>query len=173
MKQLKANMVLSIDGFIAYKDGDINWIPKVVSNAIQNEINQADTLLMGANTYTQIFEHNGYMPFKNKKLYVISHYEGNIAVDKNIEFLTVSPMKVIDVMKRQAENDLLVIGGGNFISSLIDNELLDKLSIHTVPVILGEGIPFLRASVGSSWELHEFEKLGDIVHTSYKLKKRL
>jgi dihydrofolate reductase len=145
----------------------------VVTNAIQNEINKADTLLMGANTYTQIFEHNGYMSFKDKKSYLISHYDGNITVDKDVEFLTVSPMKVIDEMKRQAENDLLVIGGGNFISSLIDNELLDELSVYIVPVILGDGIPFLRASVSSSWKLHEFEKLGDIVHTLYKLKKRL
>ncbi|KAA6310882.1 hypothetical protein EZS27_037895, partial [termite gut metagenome] len=60
MKQLKANIALSLDGFIAYKDGDISWIPNVISSTILNDINQADILLMGTNTHNEIIERNGY-----------------------------------------------------------------------------------------------------------------
>ncbi|OAV75858.1 putative dihydrofolate reductase [Bacteroidales bacterium Barb7] len=170
MKQLKANIVLSLDGFIAYKDGDMNWIPNIVSKAIQNDINQADTLLMGTNTHNEIFERNGNWLFKNKNSYVASHYGDNIAADESVHFLTVSPMKTILEMKQQDKNNLLVIGGGKFISSLIENELLDILSVYIVPIILGDGIPFLRTSDESRWELLKTETIDNVVHILYKFQ---
>lgn len=171
MKQLKANIALSLDGFIAYKDGDISWIPNVISSTILNDINQADILLMGTNTHNEIIERNGYWIFKDKTSYVASHYGGNIAADASVHFLTASPMKTIMQLKEQAVNDLLVIGGGNFISSLIDNELLDILSVYIVPVVLGGGIPFLQTSDKSRWRLLKTETIDDIVHVLYESEK--
>jgi dihydrofolate reductase len=171
MKQLKANIALSLDGFIACNDGDTGWIPGHVSKAIQAEIIQADTLLMGANTCNAIFERNGYLPFSNKKIYVVSRYENRIPIDETVRFITESPMKAIFEMKRQSDANLLAVGGGIFISSLIDNGLLDTLSTYTVPVILRTGIPFLRTKTESKWKIMQLEKTDNIVHTLYEFDK--
>jgi dihydrofolate reductase len=109
MKQIKANIALSLDGFIAYQDGDTSWIPYSISNIIRDEINRADILLMGLNTYNEIFEHNGYWIFKDKTSYVASRYDGNIAADESVHFFPASPVNTIMQMKEQSENDLLVI----------------------------------------------------------------
>lgn len=173
MKQLKANIALSLDGFIACDDGDTNWIPNIVSKTIREEIIQADTLLMGVNTYNEIFERNGYWPFKNKKTCVVSHHENRISIDETARIITESPMKAILEMKQQADTDLLAVGGGIFISSLIDNRLLDMLSIYTVPVILRTGITFLRTKTESKWKTLQTGKTDNIIHTLYEFDKTI
>ena len=173
MKQLKANIALSLDGFIACDDGDISWIPNIVSKAIREEIIQADTLLMGTSTYNEIFERNGYWPFKNKKTCVASHYENIAFTGESVRFITESPMKAIFEMKQQSDANLLAVGGGIFISSLIDNELLDVLSIYTVPAILRTGRPFLRTKAKSQWKTLQTEKTDNVIHTLYEFEKSI
>jgi dihydrofolate reductase len=173
MKQLKASIALSLDGFIACNDGDISWIPNHVSKAIHAEIMQADTLLMGANTCNAIFERNGYLPFNNKNTFIVSRYENRISIDKMVRFITESPMKAIFEIKQQADTDLLVVGGGIFISSLIDNGLLDTLATYTIPVILRTGIPFLRTKTESKWNAMQTEKTGNVIHTLYEFDKTI
>jgi dihydrofolate reductase len=173
MKQLKANIALSLDGFIACIDGDISWIPRIVSKAIQAGITQADTLLMGANTCNEIFERNGYWLFKDKTTCVASRYSDNTAIDESVHFLGESPMKTIFEMKQQPDANLLAVGGGIFISSLIDNELLDILSIYTVPVILKTGIPFLRTKAESKWKTLQTEKIDNVIHILYEFEKSI
>jgi dihydrofolate reductase len=82
-------------------------------------------------------------------------------------------MKAIFEMKRQSDADLLAVGGGIFISSLIDNGLLDALSTYTVPVILRTGIPFLRTKTESKWKILQTGKTDNIVHTLYEFNKTI
>lgn len=46
-------------------------------------------------------------------------------------------------MKKSATRDITVIGGGNLITSLLNNGLLDELNLYIVPILLGDGIRFL------------------------------
>ncbi|MCD7902155.1 MAG: dihydrofolate reductase family protein [Bacteroides sp.] len=46
-------------------------------------------------------------------------------------------------MKKETTRDISVIGGGNLITSLLNNGLLDELNLYIVPILLGDGIRFL------------------------------
>lgn len=68
MKQIKANIAVSLDGFIATPDNELDWMPQNVRTLLNKEYETTNYLLLGANTYTFIFEHWGGWPYKSKRL---------------------------------------------------------------------------------------------------------
>jgi len=147
MKHLKTCIAVSLDGFIATKDNELDWMPENVKLEISATYEQSDVLLAGVNTYSYIFEHWGGWPYKSKKTFVVSHY------DTNVTFLTDMPLRAVNELKSSSETDIQVIGGGKFITSLIEASLLNEITLYIVPVMLGDGIRFIGKTFGSKWEL--------------------
>jgi dihydrofolate reductase len=163
MIRLKTSIALSLDHFIAYKGGELNWIPENVSSCIMKEFNSADTILMGANTYQYIVEHHGIWPFNEKKTYVVSHYDTNTTSNSNVVFLTENPMNIIQGLRETSTKDLFVVGGGQFITTLINNGLLDEITVYLAPILLGDGIPFIGKTFGSKYTFSECKSDNDII----------
>lgn len=153
MAKLKAQMAVTLDGFIARKDGEIDWIPQEVKDAIGKVYSSAETLISGSNTYNYIFERWGGWPYKSKQTFVVASTQRDIIKEDSLTWLTDYPFDSIQKLKEETETDLVVIGGGKLITSLINTELLDELTIYTIPIMLGEGIPFIGKTIGSEWEL--------------------
>ena len=59
MKQIKSYIAVSLDGFIAPPDKELDWIPQEVKFLLNKEYEMADNLLMGANTY--LFQTLGWL----------------------------------------------------------------------------------------------------------------
>lgn len=153
MAKLKAQMAVTLDGFIARKDGEIDWIPQEVKDAIGKVYSSAKTLISGSNTYNYIFERWGGWPYKGKQTFVIASSPYDVVKNDSIKFITDNPFDEIRQLKEHTETDLVVLGGGKVITSLINTGLLDELTVYTVPLMLGEGIPFIGKTIGSEWEL--------------------
>lgn len=172
MKQVKAHIAVSLDGFIATLDHELDWMPQSVKSQIVKEYDAADTLLMGANTYTYIFEHWGGWPHKGKRSFVVSSHDTNVTPDCGVEFLIDTPLRKVHEMK--ADTDMLVVGGGKLLTALIKAELLDSLTLYTVPVMLGKGVSFIGETFGSEWELVESMVLdGGVIRSEYTFGKSL
>lgn len=172
MKQIKAHIAVSLDGFIATLDHELDWMPQSVKSLIGKEYDSADTLLMGANTYTYIFEHWGGWPHKGKRSFVVSNHDTNVTPDCGVEFLIDTPLRKVHEMK--ADMDMLVVGGGKLLTALIKAELLDSLTAYTIPVMLGKGVAFIGETFGSEWKLIESEVLdGGIIRSEYTFGKSL
>ena len=141
MKQIKAHIAVSLDGHTATPDYELDWLPREIKNIVGKQYLEADCLLMGANTYNYIFEHWG-------------------------GFLTEEPLQRVYELKQ--ETDILVVGGGRLLTSLIKAGLLDSLTIYTVPVMVGKGIGFIGETLGLEWKLSESGVLdGGIVRSTY------
>ena len=151
MKQIKAHIAVSLDGHTATLDQELDWLPDEVKTIIGKHYMVVDSLLMGANTYNYIFELWGGWPHKSKRSFVVSHYDTNVTPDCGVEFLTEEPLQRIYELKQ--ETDMLVVGGGKLLTSLIKAGLLDSLTIYTVPVMVGKGIGFIGETFGSLWKL--------------------
>ncbi|WP_455643664.1 dihydrofolate reductase family protein [Parabacteroides sp.] len=172
MKQIKAHIAVSLDGFIATSDHELNWLPQSVKVLLGKACDSANTLLMGSNTYTYIFEHWGGWPHIGKRSFVVSNHDTNVTPDCGVEFLTDNPLRVVRDMK--VDIDIQVVGGGKLLTSLIKMGLMDNLTVYTVPVMLGRGVPFIGETFGSEWELLMNMVMDDgIVVTEYKFKKSL
>lgn len=77
--------------------------------------------------------------------------------DFGVEFLTEEPLQKIYALKQ--ETDILVVGGGRLLTSLINAGLLDSLPIYTIPVMTGKGIGFIGETSDSLWKLLESKVL--------------
>ena len=103
---------------------------------------------------------------------MVSHYHNNVTRNYNVEFLLDNPFLRIEELKQ--DSDILVIGGGKLLTSLIKAGLLDSLTVYTVPVMLGKGIGFLGETFGSEWQLSESKVLdGGVVCSTYQIDKNL
>ena len=166
MKQIKSHIAVSLDGHTATLDKELDWLPREIKNIIGKQYLEANCLLMGANTYNYIFEHWGGWPHKSKRSFVVSHYDTNVTPDCGVEFLTEEPLQRVYELKQT--HDILVVGGGKLITSLIKAGLLDSLTIYTVPVMVGKGIGFVGETFGSQWKLSKSNVLGNgIVRSTY------
>ena len=68
MKHLKTCIAVSLDGFIATKDNELDWMPENVKKEISEAYEQPGVLLAGVNTYTYIFNIGADGRTKAKKL---------------------------------------------------------------------------------------------------------
>lgn len=142
MNKIKAHVAISLDGYIAHTDGDTSWIPGELVKEISEIHQTAEILLAGSITYNAIYEQSaGNWPYKNT--YIVSHYDSSALSNENFRFIFDDPIESIEEMKKTATSDIMVIGGGNLITSLINNKLLDELNLYIVPVLLGDGIQLL------------------------------
>lgn len=167
MKQIKAHIAVSLDGFIATQDNELDWITSNAKSLIGKEYDTATCLLMGANTYSYLFEHWGGWLYKSKRTFVISHYDTNVTPDCGVEFLVDAPLQKVRELK--SDNEILLVGGGKLLTWLIQLGLLDSLTIYTIPVMLGKGIGFIGETFGSNWQF-EGAKIEDdnVLISTYK-----
>ncbi len=70
MGQIKSFIALSLDGFIASVDGELDWIPQSVRAIPKSLFENASCLLVGANTYDYLFEHLDGQVYKTKPIFM-------------------------------------------------------------------------------------------------------
>lgn len=96
----------------------------------------------------------------------MSHHDTNLTPDCGVEFLTEEPLRKVYELKQT--HDILVVGGGKLLTSLVKAGMLDSLTIYTIPVMVGKGIGFIGETFGSKWKLLESEMLdGGVVRLTY------
>jgi dihydrofolate reductase len=102
-------------------------------------------LLLGRRTYdifAAYWPHSNEEPiagkFNSTKKYVVSHkfFEPSW---KNSYCITGDVVQEIEKLKNETGPDLWVHGSGNFIQTLLENSLIDRMYIWTFPVTVGPG----------------------------------
>lgn len=137
-KKIILYIAMSLDWFIAKKDGSIDWLDKF-NNSIEDMgynkfIKKIDIVIMGSKTYKQILSFDCDYPYKKQKGYVFS----NKITDKteNVTFVSWSIKKLVD----ELDGNIWLVGGANLINQFIEYDLIDEFIIFTMPIFLGDGI---------------------------------
>jgi len=152
-----AFIAMSLDGFIARYDGDVEWLSIVEKigedygyGAFWENI---DGLIIGNNTYKKIMTFPEY-PYGDKKLVILKS--------------GISPQQALTEFKQDSH---LYIDGGMTIRSFIADRLLDELIISIIPILLGHGIS-LFGEIESNLTLIESKNFDSgLVQLHYKLNK--
>jgi dihydrofolate reductase len=138
----------SLDGYIADKDGAIDWlmetpVPEDDDCGFGAFLSKIDALVMGRNTYEVVLS-SGQWPY-NKPVFVASNSLKQIDDSlKEKAFLTKgTPKEIVNSLKEQGYNNLY-IDGGKTIQSFLKEELIDEMIITIIPQALGEGIPLFE-----------------------------
>lgn len=165
----------SLDGYIAAPDGDIAWLhaidnPEGSDFGFAQFMHKIDAIVMGRNTFEKVLSF-GEWPY-TKPVYVISSSLTSLpnSCAERAFLLDASPRTVVALLEERGLHQLY-IDGGALIRSFLREDLIDTLTISTLPIILGDGIPLfdkLDKSIALKLE-HSKTLAGQLVQTTYSI----
>ncbi|HEX8746431.1 MAG TPA: dihydrofolate reductase family protein [Pyrinomonadaceae bacterium] len=142
-----ANVILyiaaSLDGYIARKDGGIDWLSMVetpeTDYGYADFYRTVDAIVVGSKTYEQALGFDQW-PYPGKTTYVFTRRE--LTTDRDdVVFTSASPDAVISGIESKGLSRIWLIGGAELTASFLRLRLVDEFIISVIPIILGEGIP--------------------------------
>lgn len=144
--RLSVYIATSLDGFIARKDGGIDWLPTGESAAGEDYgysafMQSVDVLVMGRNTYELVRSFGGEWPY-TKPVIVLSSRKLDIPADlaPAVAQLAGEPDDVVSQLAARGFTHLY-IDGGVTIQRFLRAGLIDQLILTRIPVLIGSGIP--------------------------------
>lgn len=148
MRKIIIYIATSLDGYIARKDGAIDWLPTEANEDYGYEtfLKDIDTVLMGNKTYQQVRGFDVEYPYKEYQNYVFTRNH-NLSKDEYVEFIHEEPAGFMKDLKNQPGENIWLIGGGEIINNATTKRVADELILFIMPVVLGEGLPlFLKST---------------------------
>lgn len=150
MRKIIVYIATSADGFIARKDGGVDWLdrPRPKGNYGMGEFHKSiDAILLGRKTYdfvVQFVKEGKSIPKSDHepKHFVFSRRPPR-KVLPGFEFVK-EPIKAFAKrLRSQKGKDIWMMGGGGILGSFLDEGEIDEFIIHVIPVLIGEGIPLI------------------------------
>lgn len=143
MRKIILSLAVSLDGYIAKPNGDIEWLKKVpnpekLDYGFSKFYKSIDTTVMGNNTYKEILGFNIPFPFQDKEIFVIRRK--NTGDTKFVHF-TSDTDALVKELKGKSGKDIWLIGGGQINTEFLNKGFIDELLVRIVPIIIGEGLP--------------------------------
>jgi len=136
----------TLDGYIADKNGGIDWLhtipnPNNIDMGYRAFTNNIDALVMGRKTFETVCDFDVDWPY-NKPVFVLSTKLKKIP-KKYIgkAFLVHGTLTEILNQIYQKKCYRLYIDGGTTIQNFLKEDLIDELIITTIPILLGGGSP--------------------------------
>lgn len=141
MRKIILNLAISLDGYIAGKDGGFDWIVGDGDKHLNTPnlfdfpefVNSIDTIVMGR----LAFEDCGVEAYADKKVVVatsqaLENYENVVFVKSNIN-------DYIQKLQQEDGKDIWLFGGGMLTDSFIKADIVDEYIVGIIPIILGTG----------------------------------
>lgn len=151
MKKVVLYIAMSLDGYIADKNGGVSWLVgenKDDHTSSYNEfINTVDTIIMGQNSYNQITTELSpdHWVYEGLQTYVLTHR--SLISRREIEFTDDGVDDLINRIRVQAvnsEKDIWLCGGADVVHQFMEKDLIDRYHITIIPTILGAGIRLFK-----------------------------
>ena len=177
------HMAASLDGFIARKDGRVDWLETsdefVSGESLDPEFVEAflktiDCYVMGSRTYETAlnFEAKGLgWSYGDKPTFVLT--SRNLPRTRDtVEFYSGDLAQFVNERLRPEFGSIWFVGGGAVSGECLRRGLADEIRYSILPILIGDGIPFFD-KLGRDVALHLAEvkayKSG-IVELRYEVK---
>ena len=177
MGKLIASMAMSLDGYIAKKNGDTSWLNNAMSPdedyGFAEFMSKIGAYIIGANTYREITKSGVTGGDNEVPTYVVSHQK-DLKLGKNTYAYAGDLTELVKKIKAETKKDIWLFGGGDLTTQLINLNLVDELAIAIVPVLIGGDVRFFDNVVEQKnlilVESKTYEKSG-MVSLTYGFKK--
>ena len=148
MRKIVLYIASSLDGYIARKNGEVDWLDDFNDTGedygYYKFYDSIDVTLMGNKTYKTSMS-LGDFPYKDKKNYVFT--KQNILPQADyVEFINNNIVSFTNDLKSHKGKDIWLIGGTQINELFFNNEIIDELILTVMPVTLGNGIPLFTKS---------------------------
>ncbi|MEA3035101.1 MAG: hypothetical protein QOH04_860 [Sphingomonadales bacterium] len=147
MRKVTYGGAVSLDGFLAGPGEALDWLRwSDDSAAIAGEsFRGVDTMLMGRKTFEAGQRMGGGPVLKGVTTYVFSRTLERLPAGATGELVREDVVDFVRRIKGEAGGTILVMGGGELGSALIEAGLVDEIGLSVHPVLLGGGTPAFRA----------------------------
>jgi dihydrofolate reductase len=156
MRKLKLQMQITIDGYVAGPNGELDWMTWDWSDDIKKYVDEltdtVDTILLGRKM-THGFVSHWENITKNpddegfefaKKMVNYPKYVFSKTLDKsegiNTEVAKGNLKDEVNRLKNNGSKDIIVYGGAGFVNSLIKENLIDEYYLFVNPIATGKGM---------------------------------
>ena len=149
------HMVASLDGFIARKDGRVDWLETsdefadgetLAPGAVETFLATINCYVMGSRTYETAlgFEVRGLgWSYGDKPTFVLTHRELP-RTRGTVEFYSGDLAALVTERLRPAFGSIWFVGGGVVSGECLRLGLADEVRYSILPVLIGAGIPFFE-----------------------------
>lgn len=145
----------SLDGFIARPDGSLDWLETANASVPPGEdcgyqafMDTVDGLVIGRHTYETVLGF-GCWPYAGKRVIALSSQPltAPAVADSLIEGSSENPPELLTRLQAEGLRHIYVDGGVT-IRSFLCAGLVDRLTITTIPILLGQGRPLFGERKG-------------------------
>lgn len=141
-----AFIATSLDGYIARSDHRIDWLEEADSDSTEDYgyeafFSQITTIVMGRKTFEKIMTFPEW-PYKNLRLILLSSTIKQVP-DELADQVQIFNGEITDLatlLEAEGEKHLYV-DGSQAIQAFIREGLMTDITITTLPILIGEGIP--------------------------------
>jgi dihydrofolate reductase len=158
-RQLILHMSVSLDGFVARRDGVIDWLSSQSAGDVDHGdhrhhaalemIGQIGLVVLGRGAYEEMApawssSDSPMAQLLNSLPKVVFSRTGTDVEWSNTRVSDVPIEEEIPWLKGEPGKDIVVFGGGHFAHSLIRARLIDEYRLTVHPVALGDGLSLMH-----------------------------
>ena len=153
--RVTVHMAASLDGFIARKDGRVDWLETADAFAggdtmdpqsVDAFLKTIDCYVMGSRTYETAvgFAAKGFgWSYGDKPTFVLTRRELPRIRD-TVEFYSGDLAELVNGRLRPAFRSIWFAGGGAVSGECLRRGLADEVRYSILPILIGDGIPFFE-----------------------------
>lgn len=150
MTQHKVFIATSLDGYIADHQGSVDFLyrfpePPGEDMGYPAFMESTDAILMGRKTFETVLGFDISWPYE-KPVFVWSSVLKQIPphLKGDIQLIQGTPQDISTQLQNKGFHSLY-IDGGQTIQAFLQADLIDELTITTIPILLGAGLPLFNA----------------------------
>lgn len=190
MRKLKLQIQMTIDGFVSGQNGEMDWMcfpwTEDIINYVREITEPVDTIILGRKLAEGFIPHwenvaknpndpeieGGLKYTTTPKIVFTKTIEKSIW--NNTEVAKGELGEEINKLKNQKGNDIIVYGGGTFVTALITAGLIDEFHLFINPTAIGNGMTIFKGIDKSKKMKLKMTKQFDcgIALTCYELDKQ-
>ncbi|KFL30722.1 deaminase/reductase [Devosia riboflavina] len=136
----------SLDGFIARRDDDIDWLTSFSAlgedHGYNTHIAKMDGIIMGRGTYEKVLTFDQWY-YEKPVLVLSSSLDPDSVPDRlegKVEIVSATPGAAMDLAAARGWNRIYA-DGGKLIQSFLRAGFVEDMIISRIPILLGDGIP--------------------------------
>lgn len=162
MRKLKLQVQMSVDGFIAGPNGEMDWMmwdwDDTLKKYVSDLTDPVDTILLGrklAEGFIDAWQANIDIPemadFAHKMIdspKIVFSNTMKTCNWINTEIAQRELVEEVTALKNKPGGDIIAYGGASFVGSLIQHGLIDEFHLFINPVVIGAGMPIFNKLEG-------------------------